>query len=546
MSNPININGMPSLPPIGYYNKTAKPPDTDNTNPNFYTFDTLNKNLTTSCTINNGANGIYNPNDNSIKNKVPENTASLDVPFYLAKTGVLMNTLPAIVDIASNNNKKGLVNQIQYLTCQLENLRNRVYDSETFALEGGNNSIKSIFQKFKNFHFFLIVIFIITIYLVISGFFGSMDLSSNVFNIIDQSSEFTYSYWLGLLFGLALPVIILCIVYKKIICKNLDDLEKYEIYNSENSGEDNPYGIKPTTNNDLKKLDILTLVLFILLIYAFVAVLFTIKKSFFGNIIYTLLIGTILFIISLFIYFMYAYIPFFNTSDPNEIMKNEPRPLRLFIDQQNDVSSISTNQYQDNSIRKSFFITAIVIFILALIFFAKKSSNSFFNGLFGSSAILIIPILWVFNFFLAVQYFYVYPVLLIIMRFIRYIVMSILYIRTEKNSSLKDTFSDELVDQLENFKNYSAPWGLIGIDELKLYLNMMGYENNFSKIILENNNSKNISDNKFVSTGVLGFLVNMIANGDKNINGIIYGIVLLVITIIISVIILYGIAKIQK
>ena len=118
--------------------------------------------------------------------------------------------------------------------------------------------------------------------------------------------------------------------------------------------------------------------------------------------------------------------------------------------------------------------------------------------------------------------------------------MSIIYIISEKSSSMKDSFSDYLVDQLENFKNYSPSWGLIGIDELKLLLNVLGYENVFSQMIIpEDNNGKNLSQNKYVSTGAFGFLFNFIATKDtNNMNGIIYSIILVILTFIISMIIL--------
>jgi hypothetical protein len=245
---------------------------------------------------------------------------------------------------------------------------------------------------------------------------------------------------------------------------------------------------------------------------------------------------------------MYAYVPFFNSADDKQMMKNNARPLRLFIDQQNDISNINSNQKEDAKVRKTFFITFIIIFILACIFFMIKTPSSFFSGFFASYAILILPILWVFNFCLAIQYFYVYPIILIVFRFIRYILMSIIYVISEKSSSMKDSFSDDLTYQLENFKNYSAPWGLLGIDELKLLLNFLGYENDFSKsIISENNDSKNISENRFVSSGALGFIFQMIANKENsNMNGIIYSIIIMGITILISVIILLGVAKINK
>jgi len=554
MSSPINVTGTPTLPDIGYYNNDGSV-DTDSTNPNFYTYDTLTKNLKASCAILNTEPGIYKSNDPLINKYLPKDKngnypTDLNIPFYLAKTGVLDNSLLGAVDIACRNDKTLLTNQIKYLTCQLENVRNRVYNSEDFKLNGGNLSIQSVFKKFGNLKIFLIIIFLVTIYLIISGFFGSMDLASNVFSIIEKNSEFTYSYWIGLLIGLAVPVIILCFIYKKIVCKNLENLEQYQIYNESVPTENNPYGVQSVTESDLKNknFDILTLVLFILLIYAFVAVLFTIKKSSFSNLMYSSIIGTILFIISIFIYIMYAYIPFFNSADGNQMMKNEARPLRLFIEQQTDVSNIISNQQDDGKVKKAFFMTAVLVFIFAIIFFMIKSSNSFFNGLFGSCAILIVPILWVFNFFLAIQYFYIFPIILIVFRFIRYFLMSIIYIISEKSSSIKDSFSDDLVDQLENFKNYSPSWGLLGIDELKLLLNVLGYENDFSKLIIsENNNGKNISENKFVSSGALGFIFQMAANKENtNKYGMFYSALIMVLTIVISSIILFGVAKINE
>ena len=147
----------------------------------------------------------------------------------------------------------------------------------------------------------------------------------------------------------------------------------------------------------MKKFDLLTLILFILLIYALVAVLFTIKKSYFGKIVYTILISLVLFIISIFIYILYAFVPFFNTAEPSQMMNSNSRQLRLFIEQQYEVSPITTNQHEDAKVRKAFLLTSIIIFFVTIIFLVIKSKNHFLTGLLGSSAILMIPILWVFN-----------------------------------------------------------------------------------------------------------------------------------------------------
>ena len=122
--------------------------------------------------------------------------------------------------------------------------------------------------------------------------------------------------------------------------------------------------------------------------------------------------------------------------------------------------------------------------------------------------------------------------------------MSLVYIISEKNNSFKDNFSSDLLEQLNNFKNYSPSWGLIGVDEFKLFLNIIGFENSFSKIIVPDNNTKNISQNKFLASGTLGFLVEFIAGTGDNKNGIIYSIVIFVITIILSLILLASVKAI--
>ena len=561
-SNPINIPELPSSPNIGYYNMHKEEIYNNNnetTNPDNNYYKNLTANLKTSCLPPSGkkwnnTTGIYkfdtSEDQNDINQYIPSNISNpLDIPFYLAKSGVLLknpnNNNDSLINTVTNQCKnsygpQNITNQIQYLTCQLQNERNRIYDSNTFTLFTHNDSVNNIFQKYKVYKPYFIIIFIISMYILVSGFFGSMDLSINIFRGIEKNSNADYQYWIGLLIGLAAPIIILCCTYSAIVCKNLTFLEKYNITL-------NPYGKKEDIPSDLKKFDIVTLVLFILLIYAFVAVLFTIKESVLGLHIYTSLIGVVLFIISIFIYVLYVYVPFFNTnSEKVDMVNNKPQPIQVFIDQQQTPSNISTNQYEISNVRSVFIYTFIVIFIMAILFFMviKKESNRFFSGFLSSSAILILPLLWVFNFIIGFNYFYIYPMLYIIIRFIRYILMSIVYIVSEKYSSFKDNFTSDLLEQLSNFKNYSPTTGLIGVDELKLFLNIIGFENSFSKVITPDNNMKNVSQNKYISSGALGFLVEFIAGTGENKNGIIYSIILFFITIILSLIILASIKAI--
>ena len=532
-SNLVNIPNGPKLPKETYFD--IKKTNDSVTNPDIFNSvsgDRVISNLEKVC---------VNSNNDWSKSNGIDNTSLSDNKIYKdTMNGKSVNDNPLI----TGNDPQKCKDHVQYLTCQLAEARTRIYDSSKFEKSGGDMTISEIFKTFSNLKPYLIVVFFLTIFLFVNGVFGSMDVVGNVFSVIDKNSSMTLTYWAGLLIGLAIPIILLCVFYSKIVCGSLKDLEKYNITHNPTGG-DHP----ETVPSELKNLDITMVILFIFVIYCFTAILFTIKRESVGNTLYTAIVGAVMFVLAVFFYLMYVYIPFFSTAGTDD---KKPRELKLFINQQEDVSEITTNQHQDDKIKKTFMITFIIIFVFSLIFFIMGSNDmsgsmmpkfiiDFLYGLFGSSAILLIPAIWVLNFILAIKYFYIYPIILIIFRFIRYVLMFLLYIISEKNMNIRDSFSDELVHQLDNFKNYSPTWGLIGVDVIKGLLNILGYENIFSKMVVnDDNNNKNISHNKYISSGLLRFFIS------SNMSGIIFSSVILILSIIIGVIILYGIAKIQK
>jgi hypothetical protein len=259
------------------------------------------------------------------------------------------------------------------------------------------------------------------------------------------------------------------------------------------------------------------------------------------------IIGSVLFIISCFIYALYAYIPFFNTAETSQIGK-PTKDLRLFINQQKNPSNITTNLEEDYQLRNAFLISFLIILLFTFLFltFSFFRTIPVLDGIFASSTILALPALWVFNFIIAINYFYVYPIILIMLRFIRYGIMSSLFIITQNSDKIKENFSEDLIKILDNFKNYSPSWGLIGIDEFKLWLGICGFNNEFSKYVIPDNyNSANLSQNKFVSSGYFSFLVNFISDKDSNnMKGIVLSGVTAFLTIVISLIILSSVVKI--
>jgi len=550
-SSQINVDGIPDLPPIGYFNLSGG----NNDSINFNSYDKLKTNLTDSCSNINTKNGLFkniptnctNSSGTKINCNIPDKIPVIDAPYYLAMNGVLNKN--TINSNNPNTDSANLTNQIQYLACQLVKARNRVYNPSDF-IEQTSGSISEVFNKFgPTLRIPLIILFIVTTYYLISGFFSSFDVTANVINIIQKNSSSYISYWVGLLFGISIPLILISIGYNSLTKTNLNDLQKNEITN-------NSHGIINNISDSDINIDYTTLTLFIILIYGFVGVLFTIKKSSFNNYIYTAFITVVLLIIAMLLYILYAYIPFYNSANQSYMFQVSNRPLRVFTDEgpsnNEDISTIRSNQKQDSLTRSIYLATGIGIFIMSILYFKfsksfKLSNNesffptllkSFSNGFLGSFSILIIPILWVLNFVIGLQYFYIYPLFLISFRFIRYFGTMILYLST-KNSS-KANFSDDLIKELDNIKDYTPSWGLLGVQELKTFLQMFGYENLFSKSFIdENNSSHNISDNKFVSSG---FLPHFII--EKNSGGMVLSVIITILTVIFSMTILFGVLKI--
>jgi hypothetical protein len=525
-SNNLNSD-VPSLPAIHYYNKAA-PSKSTNNEQNF--IDIMN----TQCPIDKigcltgdcdkFTSDLYG-------NNYGTNKAGKKIPNLL---GDITNS------IGTSPNTQKIANQIQYLTCQVARARAQNYNSDDLNVSHSSMSLKDVFKKFSNLKPYLIIIFFVTIYLLIYGFFSSLDVC---INILTSINDISLSYWMGLLCGLIIPIIILTINFRNVLCPPVN--EKNTKYNITTSTTGNNDGI-PTQQE--KTLDYSMITIFIVLIFAFTALLFILKKNVLGDKIYYALVSSIFVIISVFIYIFYSMTPYFVSADQKNIFNRTENPIQIFIDNQVDVSKITSNKDVNGKVNTLYITVILIIFAFAVLFFIitkKGIDNGFLNGLFGAGALLILPILWVFNYTIGIKYFYIYPVFIIIMRFIRYAGMVILYMITERNDELKDNFSDNLLEELDDIKNYSPSWSLIGVDLLKTIMNMNGFNNKFSEeVVNNNNNKKNIAGDKYFSSLLfLRLLLNEDITGNKE--SIIFAAIILVLTLIIGSIILYGVLKVD-
>ena len=544
-SDPIKYDNNQKPPNIRYH-------DSDSNN----TPDTLASNLYTnlnkSCNIIENEGFLFsNKNDlykNTLNGTLDDSSAITDNEKNLLTKEIAEKCVVG-TNVTMEENQKKIANQFKYLSCQLASARNRTYNQNNFDITDAGVSVKQVFEKFSNIKIYLIFIFFLTIYFLTQGFFSSFDVCGNIVNLVDDNNNKNWLYWIGLFLGILTPILVLSTLFISSVCGSISSLEKINITN-------NPEGVKDQTASGFKNIDSSILFLFLLFVYGFVAVIFTIKKESVGDTFYLIIVGSILFIISVFIYLFYTFTPFFSSGNIDKVDKFET-PLKLYIDGNDEPSEITTNQVQIQKIQNAFFNTACVIFSFFILFMILGKSKNMFssypwaknllNGFFGASAILIIPIIWIFNLVIALKYFYIYPVLLLGFRFIRYFGMGILYILYNNNDTFKDNISSNLEEQLENFKDYTPSWNLIGIDLLKSLLNIFGYENIFSeKIVNDNNYSKNISSNKYVISSVFSYLF-MMTTGENEGNSktriMVQGFITL-ITIIISCILLFGYYKI--
>lgn len=412
---------------------------------------------------------------------------------------------------------ENISNHIKFLACQLAFARNRTYNSADFDVFNSSMSVKDVFDKFANIKIVMYLIFILSIYFLVQGFFSSIDVAGNMMNLVEENASKNVAYYISLGFGIAVPVLILCIMFVKQVCGSLESTEKWNITNYYDGGTS-----KEKVNSGFKNLDYSVLMIFLFLIYGLVVGLFVITKESVGPTIHILLVSAIFFIISIFLYLFYNFIPFFATADIKNYGKDDI-DLKLYIDDEGrkQADKISSNQKQIQNLQKVFIQTAIVILHIFIVYVISSKSmknvkgikKDIFSGFLGASAILMIPIIWVTNFILATKYFYTYPLVLLGFRFIRYIGMAILYGQYSyaQEYGLEgffsgDSFTDELKDQLDDFSTYSPSWNLVGMDLIKSLMNLNGYENIFSKKYTNQNKANNLGSNKYVMPGLFSYL----------------------------------------
>ncbi len=548
-SKQINVNDSVSMPQYFYLN--SKDSGTgDNTFKK--TFDTA---IDSSCSGIDNTVSVITAKDNSkltdgsyaklMYDSIKKNNA--DEATALAAAGLLQDTGTTMDSTSSK-----LQNQVKYLACQVAQMHAREYNSDAFPQKAGLSNLKEIFTKFITLKPYLIIIFFLSMFMFFQGLFSSLDVGYNVSaNLFRGDTGSNISYWAGLLFGIAIPFLIILSIFSDEICKGLKRQNHYDITN-------NPFGTKEAPSTQEKNMDYMMIALFILFIYGFIGVLYTIgsmDKNLNGMILF--LVTTVMGILAFFIYIFYMYTPYLASTGNEGTSGKLNRPFSLYVFKVDDVDNINSNQNDDKGTKKVFQISAVIIYILAMLYFKVQQNNigqnswfgSIIKGMTGAGAILVLPIIWVVNTIFAIKFFYIYPVFLILARGIRYFTTLLIYGALQTRGlgdRLREAFSEEYLDSMSSneMKNYSPSWGLIGISLLKTWMNMCGFDNKFSKEIVEESNSqKDLSQNKYTASFILG---RMLIKDDRNGMDMKYTITILVLTVLVSSVLLFGVEKVQN
>ncbi len=544
-STQVDLRSNVPIPNYGYFSKT----DSDKIGKDAY-LSTFKKNLDTTCSssvdstktsVSAEKYKLQYDGATEYQKKIMDGIRKTDADNLTALIAAGLTVPDSDIDTAQQK----AINQIKYLGCQVAQMHAREYNPDEFPQNMGTGTIKNIFDKFATYKPYLIVIFVLSIYLFIQGVFGSMDIGYNIVqNLFRSEVGNDMGYWTGLLLGVAIPFILTVSIFADEICKTLEKQNKIDITN-------NPYGSEDKPEQS-KSLDYMMVVFFVLVIYGFMGVLYQFGST--GNTKFNafnlFIIMGVLILISFFMYFFYSYTPFLTTgSNESSVFSRQPYDFKLYITKKTDVDTISSNQNMDTGIKKMFLTIAIVIYVLALVFFKVNQvgvgmgglMGGFLRGLTGAGAILVLPIIWVGNIVLSIQYFYIYPILILLLRGVRYFGTLMLYNVINSRGlgdTIRESMSDEFSEMMnaENLKNYSGSWGLVGVSLLKTWMNFCGFENRLSKELVENSNSqKNLSEDKYVTSLFFG---RYSLKDEKNGTDIKMIMMIIVITIIMSMSIL--------
>ncbi len=393
-------------------------------------------------------------------------------------------------------------NQSTFNACQTVMSRSRLYNVNELLRGSLNYGTQDLFIKLKSLRPILLVVLVLTIYLLVQGTLSSADIGFNLASLISSRGNSSTLYWIGIFAGIAIPAIVSLIVARKQI----------ERTNSKYTGMDitkTPYGTPQTQNKEQMNSDIAVASILIVLLYLFIAIVFYVMRDK-SRSSYVKLGLTIIFMIllatTLFLLFYWAPIVSYASDQESDRAFGISKPLKVWaqISDNKEIGEVISNKYINRYLQRFFAIYALVALGITIIYLNQSnkpvpSPLAFFEGLMASCAILALPILWIFNWYSGIKYFVIYPVLLMIVRYLRYIMYFVLRNYYVSNPGLM-TSLPKMRQEFTKPETYSPPWDLMGITLFKYVMKFAGATNPYSNLFVDPRDGyKDISGNSYVT-----------------------------------------------
>jgi hypothetical protein len=396
--------------------------------------------------------------------------------------------------------------QALYNACQLAVTQSREYSIKNLIGSQFQYSITDIFKSFPNQSLILIFMLFISVYLLVSGTFASGDVGYGIAYIISaRSNTNSVFYWIGLLLGLFVPAGILVAYVTHLISENYKRLLPTNVKNV----TEDPYG-EDLKKDELKSgriTDIGLITLLIFLIYVviffvyFVATHKTLSKE--SRMVSVFILFLIL---SAMVYVLYYIAPILSSEGGDvKMMKDD---FRVYATPQSGSNAtVMTNLFVESSIRKTFLYYAIFAIVMTGIYLRSTKTSissidiigAFKEGVLSSFAILVLPIIWVVNWMIGVNYFVIYPFVIMMVRYARYFLYYFF-----RNAYLADPEARRLhphmKEEFDHPESYQAPWDLMGVTLMKYMMKKNGTSGEISEMVVDDRDGmKNVAGNSYVT-----------------------------------------------
>ncbi len=432
-------------------------------------------------------------------------------------------------------------NQEKFNVCQTVISRSREYNVKDLLTSGVFYGISDYFIKLKQIRPVLLIILLISVYLLVQGTLSSADIAFKISSLVSNRSYPSYTFIFGILLGIGLPALMSIILSRRQILRTNSKLGTYDI-------SDNNYGKKVSTDKSQQKSDVSLVAIMLGLAYTFIFIIYYSMRNKNNSPFVKIGISAIFYILLtciIFLLFYWAPLVSYANDEEEDRAFGMSRPLKVWTkgEDNKDINEVISNKYIDRYLRRYFAIYALVALGICVIYLTQSNTqqkggfSAFIEGIMASCAIIALPILWIFNWYMGLKLFIGYPMILMMARYLRYPLYYFLRKMYLENPKLQAECG-KLKEEFTKPESYTAPWDLMGVTLFKYIIKMSCSRGLYSDLFVDYRDGyRDISSNAYVTGHVFRI-------GMKDKNGpfdYYHHIITFVVTLIIYLFLLFSV-----